>query len=110
MPVQPDPSRAREIGRRITQARQEAGGMTQRELGDLIGVTDRSIIAYEKGEVIPYRFLRKIEEATGANAAWLLHGEDAPTHDSSRDEEILAELRALRRDVANLRKALKGPS
>lgn len=95
-----DHKRAREIGRRIAQARQEAGGMTQRELGELIGVTDRSIMAYESGDVIPFRFLRQIEDATGRSAGWILHGDayrEVPTTEHMDiQREMLDELRAIR--------------
>ena len=89
MAVKTDPAKAKEIGRRITQARQEAGGMTQRELGELIGVSERNIAAYETGEVTPYRFLRKLEEVLGRSAAWILHGEDAPV---AKDKQIVESL------------------
>lgn len=91
-----------EVGRRIAQARREADGtgMTQRELADLLGVSERSVAAYESGDVIPYRFMRDLEHYLGKPAAWLLHGTE-----SRGDilEEILSELRALRTEV---RKAL----
>lgn len=100
MALKPDRKRAEEIGRRIAQARKEAGGMTQRELGELIGVTDRSVMAYEKGEVIPYRFLRKIEEATGRSAGWILHGDrynETPTGENVEvSKRILEELVSIR--------------
>lgn len=71
-----DGLRAREIGKRIALARNEAGGMTQRELADLIGVTERSVSAYERGEVVPFRFIRKLEDALAKPAAWFLYGEE----------------------------------
>ena len=88
--------RAREIGKRIKLARQEAGGMTQRELADLLGVTERSVAAYESGAVVPYRFLRKLEENLAKPAAWILYGEaaDPPAGEIiAKLDEILALLR-----------------
>jgi transcriptional regulator with XRE-family HTH domain len=63
------------IGRRIAQARREAG-LTQEELGQLIGVTTRSVQGYEAGNVIPFRHLRKLESATGKSRGWLLYGDE----------------------------------
>ncbi len=79
--------KAIEIGRRIAEARREAGGMTQEELGELVGVSVRSIAAWELGDVIPYRHLKELEKATGTDAAWLLHGaESTDVRDRQLDE------------------------
>jgi transcriptional regulator with XRE-family HTH domain len=79
--------KAIEIGRRIAEARKEAGGMTQEELGELVGVSVRSIAAWELGDVIPYRHLKELEKATGASAAWFLHGaESTDVRDQQLDE------------------------
>ena len=96
-------SRAEEVGKRIKQARLENDGMKQRELADLLGVSERSVIAYESGEVIPYRFMRDLERLLGKSAAWILHGETGPPEDAVL-ASILEELRELRREVQGLRK------
>ena len=75
--------RGREIGQRIALARREADGMTQRELADLIGVTERSVAAYEAGDVIPYRFMRQLESLLNRPASWFLYGEQAQTADEA---------------------------
>lgn len=69
--------KTREIGERIVQARREAGGMRQEELADLIGVSVRSMQAYESGEVVPYRYLKELERVLGRPMAWILHGDQA---------------------------------
>jgi len=84
--------RAKEIGQRIALARREAEGMTQRELADLIGVTERSVAAYEAGDVIPYRFMRKLEEVLDRPASWLLYGERSAAPAAGRDAEIIQKL------------------
>ncbi len=66
----------KEVGRRIAQARKETEGMTQRELGDLVGVTERSVAEWEAGGVIPYRHMRRLEEILSKPASWLLYGDD----------------------------------
>lgn len=69
----------REIGQRIRQARLEASGMTQRELGEQVGVTERSVAAWERGQVIPYRHMEALTSVLGVSSQWILHGEqEAP--------------------------------
>lgn len=97
-----------QIGERIKQARLEADGMKQRELADLLGVSERSVIAYESGEVIPYRFIRKIEDVTGKSAAWILHGDRAgdggvPEELQAQLSLILDQIKLLRVELAELR-------
>ena len=91
-------SRAEAIGSRIREARLEAGGMKQRELADLLGVSERSVVAYESGEVIPYRFMRDLERALGKSAAWILHGEEAVPNEA----ELISEIKNLRREISAL--------
>jgi transcriptional regulator with XRE-family HTH domain len=92
-----------EIGARIAAARKE-GGMTQEELANRIEVSPRSIQAYEAGEVIPYRYLRRLESVLGKDAAWFLHGDAAPPDPSKQFDQILNELAALRRAVNSMQK------
>lgn len=86
-------ARAAEIGARIALARREADGMTQRELADLLGVTERSVAAYESGEVIPYRFMRQLEQLLNRPANWLLYGEQPSDGDGDLRQEF-ADLKA----------------
>lgn len=92
---------AKDIGRRIAQSRKELDGMTQRELGDLVGVTERSVAAWELGEVIPYRFMRRLEEVLSRPAAWMLYGEDAQPAD------IQAQLNTIAERLETIEKLLK---
>lgn len=91
--------KGREIGVRIAEARREAGGMSQIELGELVGVTVRSVQAWEAGEVIPYRYLRDLERALGKPAAWFLHGDEAVVGHEEATREILDRLDRLQRSV-----------
>ena len=92
--------RALEVGRRIAQARKEVNGtgMTQRELADLLGVSERSVAAYEAGEVIPYRFMRDLENYLDRPASWILHGTEVVDRDEQL-QEILTQIKALRSEV-----------
>lgn len=96
----------RAIGQRIAQARVEAGGMAQRELADLLGVSERSVQAYEAGEVVPYRYFKELERILGRPMAWLLHGEDAVVARDEQHEAVMAELRAVRRELSAIKKLL----
>ncbi len=97
---------ALEVARRIAQARKEADGMTQRELADLLGVTERSVAAYESGEVIPYRFMRDLEKYLNRPAGWFLHGDSALESEQHQQFDVLlAELKRLRADIAKLAKS-----
>jgi transcriptional regulator with XRE-family HTH domain len=84
--------KAIEIGKRIAEARHEAGGMTQQELAELVGVSVRSIAAWELGDVIPYRHLKELERAMGVDAAWILHGEESTDVRDRQLEEISRKL------------------
>jgi len=86
------------IGDRIKQARTEAG-LTQDQLGDLVGVGMRQIQYYESGTSDPYRKLRQISEATGKPIVWLLRGEDATQPTEGEIAERLLTVESLLRDV-----------
>jgi transcriptional regulator with XRE-family HTH domain len=98
---------AQEIGKRIAQSRREAEGMTQRELADLLRVTERSVAAYEAGDVVPYRFMRQLEEILQKPASWLLYGEDAvPVVQVEALEEIRSEMAKMTKLLNEIKKKL----
>ena len=68
--------KAKEIAERLVQARKECG-LIQEEAAVLIGVSARSIAEWEKGSVIPGRFMQRIANAYGVEKAWLWHGDEA---------------------------------
>lgn len=59
------------IGARIRRRRQELG-LTQRELADLVGVDESSVINWESGKHYPRRKLGKLESVLGVR----LDGQD----------------------------------
>ena len=81
-----------EIGNRIQLARKEAEGMTQEELGHLVGVTSRSVAAWEAGDVVPFKYLRKLSDYLNRSPAWILYGEDARTASPDALDEITQKL------------------
>lgn len=85
-----------EVGKRIAQARLENDGMTQRELADLLGVTERSVAAYELGEVVPYRFMSDLERLLNKPRGWFMHG-DAVMEPVEHYDALLEEIRSLRK-------------
>jgi len=66
-------ARAAEVGARIAEARRDAG-LTQQVLATELGVTRRSVQAYEAGAVIPYRRLDRLGELLDRAPSWLLTG------------------------------------
>ena len=89
-----------EVGERIIQARKqlETGALTQEELAELAGVSQRSMQAYETGEVIPYRKMREIADVLGVSTSWLLHGEEENTD---------SEIEQLERKIDDLTKLVR---
>jgi transcriptional regulator with XRE-family HTH domain len=88
--------KAVEVGERIVEARKEMS-LRQEELADLVGVSQRTMQAYERGEVLPWRKLRELERVLNRPAQWILHGEESVgTPSSEQYQQILEELRAIR--------------
>jgi transcriptional regulator with XRE-family HTH domain len=96
---------AREVGRRLAQARYEAGWMTQETLAELLCVCKRSVQAYEAGRTIPYRHLPRLAEIFERSPSWFLYG-DQPTEQNSSlgdlDGEIVKRLDAQTRALKAL--------
>jgi hypothetical protein len=77
---------ARDLGRRIAQARYEAGWMTQKTLAELLCVCRRSVQAYEAGKTIPYRHLHRLQEIFEKPASWFLYGSEPNDGDAAGEE------------------------
>jgi hypothetical protein len=87
----------RDVGRRIAQARYEAGWMTQKTLAELLCVCKRSVQAYEAGRTIPYRHIHRLGQIFERPSSWFLYGdqpEDDPSSAVDRDAEIIKRLEA----------------
>jgi transcriptional regulator with XRE-family HTH domain len=92
---------AKEIGARIAKSRRELDGMTQRELADLVEVTERSVAAWELGENIPFRHMSKLGQILGREVSWLLYGDDhAPQDLQAQLERIFTKLEDIERRLA----------
>jgi transcriptional regulator with XRE-family HTH domain len=81
---------AKEIGARIAQARNEAGGMTQPELADLLDLSLRQVQNIEAGTTIPYKYFRRLEEIfPDRPLGWFLHGDEATRPGAGEVDERL---------------------
>jgi transcriptional regulator with XRE-family HTH domain len=91
-----DPEKARVIGARLVELR-NAAGMKQREVADVVGVSERSIQAYEQGETIPWRFGSQFAELFNTSVAYIWYGQDGLSGNSDNLLQILlTEVRSLR--------------
>jgi len=80
-----DVERRRAVARRLRDARR-AVGLTQKEVGERIGVARRSVYQWESGERLPTTALPDLAECYGVSTSFLLYGPGA--------SEDVAELRA----------------
>lgn len=89
-----------DLAKRIKSARSNAH-LSQHELGDSIGVSDKSISAYEKGRSQPpLDNLQKIAEATAHPLSYF-------TDETTDASEITAKLQAIERELAEVKRLLK---
>lgn len=103
---------AAEVGARIVASRREVG-LTQVELAELVGASQRAMQGYENGERVPYRLMAEIARIVNKPMAWLLHGDKAIL---DRDEQltriegvlgdVLKSLDGLKRSVRELSKKM----
>lgn len=76
------------IGSRIKKAR-KAKGMTQIELGEIMGMTGQAVSKWEKGETVePERTLSSFADALGVRLEWLKTGEEPMEREQTDDELI----------------------
>ncbi|HVA96484.1 MAG TPA: helix-turn-helix transcriptional regulator [Candidatus Acidoferrales bacterium] len=88
------------LARRISTARANAH-LSQHELGESIGVSDKSISAYEKGRSQPpLKNLQKIADATHHPLTYF-------TQEEAEDGEISAKLSSIERELAEVKRLLK---
>jgi transcriptional regulator with XRE-family HTH domain len=115
-PIRSSDIDGRDVGRRIAQARYQAGWMTQKTLAELLCVCKRSVQAYEAGRTIPYRHLHRLGQIFERPSSWFLYG-DQPEDDRSSavdsDDGIVKRLeaqtnilRALTVEMREMRKTL----
>lgn len=89
-----------ELAKRIRTARENAR-LSQDELGKSIGLSDKSVSAYEKGRSQPpLENLRKIAEVTHHPLTYF-------TQEENEAGEIAAKLLAIERELAEVKKLLK---
>jgi len=89
-----------ELAKRIRSARENAH-LSQQELGKGIGVSDKSISAYEKGRSQPpLENLRKIADATHHPLTYF-------TEEHTREIDIATKLQSIERELAEVKRLLK---
>ena len=89
-----------ELAKRIRTARKNAH-LSQHSLGESIGVSDKSISAYEKGRSQPpLDNLQKIADATQHPLAYF-------TDEKNDASEISAKLKSIERELAEVKRLLK---
>lgn len=71
----------KQVGRRVVEARRELG-ISQKELAELIHTSERSMQAYESGEVLPIRKLRELSTVLDRPIGWILHGDKVESEPS----------------------------
>lgn len=89
---------ALEVGDRIVRARKEIN-LTQVELAELVGASQRAMQGYENGERIPWRLMPDIARVVNKDMAWLLHGDRAMIGQDGQLARIEASLDELAKAV-----------
>jgi transcriptional regulator with XRE-family HTH domain len=89
-----------DLAKRIRTARSNAH-LSQHSLGTSIGLSDKSISAYEKGRSQPpLGKLKKIAQATNHPLSYF-------THETTDDIEITTKLLSIERELAEVKRLLK---
>jgi len=95
-----DKDELKELANRIRTARENAH-LSQQTLGETIGVSDKSISAYEKGRSQPpLKKLQKIADATNHPITYF-------TQEDNADIAITAKLQSIERELAEVKRLLK---
>lgn len=96
----PKEKKLSELARRIRTARREAR-LSQQALGDNIGVSDKSVSAYEQGRSVPpFDKLKKIAVQTNRPVSYF-------TEDNIDEATITTKLLSIERELAEVKKLLK---
>lgn len=92
------------IGERIKRVRLERS-LEQKELAQLVDVTEKSVSNWELGENSPHRHIGLLARALGVSEAWLWQGQSEPDHDEHLRiaERQLDELRGIREELKLIR-------
>lgn len=95
------------IGRFIADCRREKG-MTQRQLADLLGISDKTVSKWETGKGLPEAgTLAPLGEALGISVNELLTGERIPDEEyQERAEETMVALAEMKTEVEEVKKKL----
>lgn len=89
-----------QLAKRISEAR-KSSRLSQMELASSIGVSDKSVSAYEKGRATPpLAKLRKIAEATGHPLKFF-------TDENKSEGAVMAKIGAMEKELSEIKKILR---
>ncbi len=89
------------LKQKISRARKNAG-LSQQALGEIIGVSDKAVSAYEVGRSSPpLKILKKISRATHQSLSYFI--ENQP----QTNDQIITKLDAVERELKALRRQLQ---
>lgn len=85
-------------GEIISMARKEKG-LTQKQLAEVLHISDRTVSKWERGAGFPdVALLEPLADALGLSVTSLLRGEKSP--EGRSDEDVRLAVRVIRRDMA----------
>src|ERR1700694_3453455 len=88
------------LAKRIRSARKEAR-LSQKSLATVIGVSDKSVSAYEQGRSIPpFEKLKKIASCTNRPLTYF-------TEDSTDESTIMSKLQTIEQEIDKIKKLLE---
>lgn len=90
-----DPERAEMVGERIALSRHEVA-MTQKELAEKVGVSERSVQDWEQGRTMPLNWMDELAALFGVSKSWLYYGTEV-------SPDVVKEIQALRQELADFR-------
>ncbi len=94
------------LGKRLRDARIKAG-ITQKQLGDAVGLSQQAINQIESGEVLNPRRIEKIAQVIGVNAGWLRFGNQHHSPDGNTEPQINSLPLLTDKQISNFPRSLK---
>lgn len=102
----------KELGARLKIAIKNSG-KTQKEIANLLGISENALVNYVKGKRVPDAILAyKIAQLCDIDLVWLFLGKESSSNNISdlnilKDQAKEQEIEQLKQEIANLKKELK---